>query len=99
MNKFSTMLYILCLMTSAYGCKRNNESSNAKETPVTASGWSIEKAQKWSSEQPWIRGCNFSPSTAINQVEMWQKESFDTATIDRELGWAKELGFNTMRVY
>ena len=30
---------------------------------------------------------------------MWQAESFDAATIDKELGWAEELGFNTMRVY
>lgn len=30
---------------------------------------------------------------------MWQKETFDTATIDRELGWAEDLGFNCMRVF
>ena len=31
--------------------------------------------------------------TAINTIEMWQAESFDPATIDKELGWAEELGF------
>lgn len=30
---------------------------------------------------------------------MWQAATFDTYTINRELGWAKALGFNTMRVY
>jgi endo-1,4-beta-mannosidase len=30
---------------------------------------------------------------------MWQAESFDTATINRELGWAESIGMNTMRVY
>ena len=30
---------------------------------------------------------------------MWQKETFDAKTIDRELGWAQELGFNTVRVF
>ena len=30
---------------------------------------------------------------------MWQKASFDPATIDKELGWAQDIGFNTMRVY
>jgi hypothetical protein len=30
---------------------------------------------------------------------MWQNESFDAATIDKELGWAEELGFTTMRVF
>jgi hypothetical protein len=44
-------------------------------------------------------GANFVPSTAINQLEMWQAETFDPATIDRELGWAAGLGMNVMRVY
>ena len=30
---------------------------------------------------------------------MWQAETFDPKTIDRELGWAAGLGFNTMRVF
>ena len=30
---------------------------------------------------------------------MWQAESFDPATIDRELGWAAQIGFSVMRVY
>ncbi len=30
---------------------------------------------------------------------MWQAETFDTATINRELGWAESIGMNTMRVY
>ncbi len=44
-------------------------------------------------------GCNFLPSNAINQLEMWQGETFDASTIDRELGWASNLGMNTVRVY
>ncbi len=47
----------------------------------------------------WLRGSDFIPSTAINQLEMWQAETFDTATINRELGWAESIGFNSMRVY
>ena len=61
--------------------------------------WSKEKAAEWYKKQGWIRGCNFTPSTAINQLEMWQKESFDTATIDRELGFAQGIGLNAMRVF
>ena len=61
--------------------------------------WSAEKASNWYQDQTWPRGCNFIPSTAINQLEMWQVESFDIETIDRELGWAAELGLNAMRVY
>ena len=28
---------------------------------------------------------NFLPSTAVNSTEMWQADSFDAATIEREL--------------
>lgn len=61
--------------------------------------WSKEKANAWYREQPWLVGSNYIPSTAINQLEMWQADTFDLATIDRELGWAEGLGFNTMRVF
>jgi hypothetical protein len=61
--------------------------------------WSKEKANEWYKSQAWPRGCNFQPSTAINQLEMFQKATFDPETIDKELGWAEDLGFNTMRVY
>ena len=50
-------------------------------------------------DTPWLRGANFTPSTAINQLEFWQEETFDPETIDRELGWAEKTGFNCMRVY
>lgn len=50
-------------------------------------------------ESQWVSGCDYIPSTAINQLEMWQEDSFDPETIDRELGWAQELGFNCMRVF
>jgi len=72
-------------------------------TPVKAQElkgkWPIEKAKSWYSQHKWINGCNFLPSNAINQLEMWQKDTFSPQLIDRELGWAESLGFNTMRVY
>ncbi|MBX7124748.1 MAG: 1,4-beta-xylanase [Cyclobacteriaceae bacterium] len=61
--------------------------------------WTPSQANDWYQRQPWRIGCNFIPSTAINELEMWQEESFDPVTIDRELGWAQSLGFNTVRVY
>jgi len=67
--------------------------------PLEERVWPQEKAEQWYSEQNWIAGANFNPSTAINQIEMWQDFSFDPETIDRELGWAAGIGFNTMRVY
>ena len=39
------------------------------------------------------------PSTACNSTEMWSKDTFDPVTIDRELGMASDLGFNSCRVF
>lgn len=64
-----------------------------------AERWSAQRANDWYNSQPWLVGCNFLPSNAINQLEMWQPETFDAATIDRELGWAQSIGFNTVRVF
>jgi hypothetical protein len=61
--------------------------------------WPVEKADAWLKEKGWLAGANFGPSTAINQLEMWQADTFDPSTIDRELGWAEGLGFNSMRVF
>jgi hypothetical protein len=61
--------------------------------------WSREQAAEWYQKQPWLVGCNFAPSSAINQLEMWQADSFDPATIDRELGWAESLGMTSIRVF
>ena len=65
----------------------------------TSNQWSADQANAWQAKQPWVVGCNFLPSTAINQLEMWQSETFDPTTIDRELGYAESIGMNTVRVY
>jgi len=61
--------------------------------------WSEEAVSSWYEKQPWLVGCNFIPSSAINQLEMWQEETFDLAVIEKEVKWAAELGMNTLRVY
>ncbi len=71
-------------------------SSHAADGPGR---WPQEKANTWLKENGWLRGSNFMPSSAINQIEMWQAATFDEATIDRELGYAEDLGFNSMRVF
>jgi len=75
--------------------------SQQQDKPVTpeTNRWSVKKANDWYAELPWLVGCNFIPSTAINQLEMWQADTFDPETIDRELGYAADLGFNIVRVY
>ena len=64
-----------------------------------AKRWTPAAARKWFAEQPWLVGCNFTPSTAINQLEMWQEATFDLRTIERELGLAASIGMNAARVY
>jgi hypothetical protein len=61
--------------------------------------WTVEKANEWYSQKGWLLGCNYAPSNAVNQLEMWEADSFDPITINRELGWAKSLGFNSIRVF
>jgi hypothetical protein len=63
------------------------------------SRWSEDKAKTWYDQQPWLVGSNYIPTDAINQLEMWQEESFNPAQIDKELGWAEDMGMNTMRVF
>ncbi len=64
-----------------------------------AERWTEQQAHEWYNRQPWLVGANYIPANAINQLEMWQADSFDPATIDKELGWAQSIGMNTMRVY
>ena len=98
--KKTIVIFILAIVSVTLA-----DSCFAKGKPVmntvnqVATVWSKEKANDWYSKQQWLSGSNFQPSSAINQIEMWQAESFDAPTIDKELGWAQELGFTTMRVY
>ena len=70
-------------------------------SPASTDGerWSLERAAAWAAAQPWRVGCNYIPSTAVNQLEMWQSDTFDPTTIDRELGWAAGIGMNAVRVF
>ncbi|MBR4000535.1 MAG: 1,4-beta-xylanase, partial [Clostridia bacterium] len=61
--------------------------------------WTAEKAAKWYDGVEWQAGMNFLPSTAVNSTEMWQKSTFDEETIRRELAWAEECGFSSVRVF
>lgn len=70
-----------------------------RTTGTTSQLWSLERGRTWYAAMPWLVGCNFTPSYAINQLEFWQKDTFNLETIDRELGWAADLGMNAVRVY
>ena len=61
--------------------------------------WTKEQANEWYAHQPWLVGANYIPANAINQLEMWQADTFDPAMIDRELALAQSIGMNTARVF
>ena len=67
--------------------------------PAPTLRWSEAKANEWYAKQPWLVGSNYIPATAINELEMWQADTFDPKTIDAELGWAESLHMTTMRVF
>lgn len=74
-------------------------SSCSSDKKEVAQRWTEEKANAWYSELPWMAGCDYIPASAINQIEMWSKDTYDAPQIEKELGWAEDLGFKTLRVY
>jgi hypothetical protein len=72
---------------------------NSRAFGQSGQRWSESQADRWYRQQPWLVGSNYIPATAINELEMWQAETFDPKQIDKELGWAEDIGMNTMRVF
>lgn len=95
-NSFIGIVLGLFIFTSCSNQPKKQEQSTSVDT---SKRWTVEQAEAWSKENGWLRGSNFNPSTSINQLEFWQAETFDPETIDRELGWAEDIGMNCMRVY
>ena len=90
-NQISALIIILSFSILFTSCN--------DKTVSQGDVWSKERATEWYKQWGWLRGSNFQPSTSINQLEMWQAETFDLSTIDKELGWAADIGLNCMRVY
>jgi hypothetical protein len=89
----------LILILAVFIAGSVNAQKSKKEVRTPGTVWSAEKANAWYANHKWLNGANYYPATAINQLEMWQAETFDTATIVKELSWAQQIGFNTMRVF
>jgi hypothetical protein len=104
-NSYPSALYLIICVLLGWGCQNTSQNEQQKDdtvqqtTDTMGEQWSVEKANAWYAEQPWLVGANFGPSNAINQLEMWQAETWSPELIDKELGWAADLGMNTMRVY
>src|SRR5581483_8953324 len=87
-QRLSLALYLACTLAATALAKESGHDR-----------WSTEKAAIWYVHEPWLVGSNYIPADAINQLEMWQADTFDPKEIDKELSWAQSLGMNTMRVF
>lgn len=101
-----TKLYLALMLAGILlvSCNKTKSSSEEEKNATTTAVekreiWTKEQANAWYAKQPWLVGANYNPSKAINQLEMWQEDTFDPKRIDEELGWAEQIGMNTMRVY
>jgi hypothetical protein len=102
MKKFPLFLLLLSLLAApAVEAQKVKTKTKGAAAAAVQNGprWTPAKANAWYKTHPWLSGANFTPSTAINQLEMWQAATFDPTTIDRELGYAESIGFNAMRVF
>jgi len=92
MNKNQILYVLLAAILLLAAC---NNTATEQGSLV----WTQQQAGEWYADKGWIVGCNYTPYNAINQIEFWSEDTFDPETIDRELGWAEEIGFNSLRVY
>jgi len=90
-KKFLTTAFCLSLLVSSVFAQ--------KDKKLPGQVWSVEKANEWYKNHRWLTGANYIPANAINQLEMWQADTFSPNLIDKELGWANVIGFNTLRVF
>lgn len=78
----------------------------AFEAPKPPPGGGEDPGRRWGERRIWewynqlgtVKGVNYIPRTAVNSVEMWQQDTFDSDTIDEELGWAARIGYSAIRV-
>ncbi len=86
----------LFLLLFAFSCK---PEENRKNSSRHYDRWSVTEINEWYNKQGWLVGCNYIPSNKVNQIDMWQAESYDPVIIDKELAMAEDLGFNVVRIF
>ena len=57
------------------------KSVSAQTSNSDSQQWSVARANNWSSQRDWPVGFNYTPRYAVNQLEMWQSDTFDTNII------------------
>lgn len=61
--------------------------------------WSVDRANAWYQAQGWLVGANYITANAVNQLDMFQPGTYEPRRIDGEMQVARQLGFNTVRVF
>ena len=89
--RIGMLVILMLILASTVNAQTTAQAQNEQ--------WSVARASTWYDQRPWPVGFNYAPRYAINQLEMWQKETFDPVIIDQELGWAAGIGFNMVRVF
>ena len=69
------------------------------DQPPRGRRWSLARAREWGRTNPWYCGFNHVPANAINDVEIWAKETFSPDLIRSEFKLATDLGFNCVRIF
>ena len=59
---------------------------------LAAQRWTRQAAEDWYAHQPWLVGANYNPTNAINELEMWQADTFDPATVLTDPGDLHDRG-------
>ncbi|HTN36734.1 MAG TPA: hypothetical protein VL053_06640 [Arachidicoccus sp.] len=93
----SAITLIICLMSFIF--VRSVQGQTQAVSEQTDKVWTAAEAGGWYAHQKWLVGADYIPSNAVNQLEMWQEDTFSPDLIDKELGLAETIGFNTMRVF
>jgi hypothetical protein len=97
-----TRYLLLSLLFFACSSKPTPDPAAAPDVSdelATEDRWPAKKANAYAVARPQPLGANYINRGAINQLEMWQEETFNPGQIDEELGWAAAIGMNSMRVY
>jgi len=95
-NFFTVVKLSFLLPIIVMACK----SEKSKDNPVRHyERWSVEEINEWYIKQDWWVGFNYVPSNKVNQIDMWQAESWDPVIIDKELAMGEGLGFNVVRIF